>query len=356
MPNKPSSGPLKHPASAASLKRIFASCDQIQRLAPWEYLSENQVFGLRLEKDGEVNWVNVIGENREVLAVNFYRGEKGLQGLLKLTLGGIAAGEGVEPNPVDLFMNQFMFQTEFVPKADLDSWDRKALKKAGRSLPARHGSMAARLMSFHPGYMPWRLDPDEADLLADLLDAALPILELLSDDPDFCPDLMLDQVPIWTLEEDGNLRAQWESSPGLEDLVMPVIELPELSSDAAGKYRDLPQDDDLEWQMITSPAPGLVEEKGKRPYFPYLTLMCESGSGAVVGMELCHRDSLSSHFTQTVIKALNVLNIRPGRIVVASPPYADALEAVLEEIGVMVIDGECPACDEAFESLEKMMG
>ncbi|MDQ8185709.1 hypothetical protein [Pelagicoccus sp. SDUM812002] len=348
-----------HPVEASDLKRLFASADFIIRLSPWEFLFEEQVFGLRAKGGkGEVYWVNVIGGAGEVFAVNVYRGAKGMAGLSVLMGALIAAEEdGDDYDPIGVGLEQCMFQLEFVSKRELDSWDRKALKKVGRSLPTKRNAMVPRFLSLQPGYLPWRLEAEEGREFAEVLKWVASGLSFLEEDPAFCPDFPSREIPVLEFGAEADCDIIWEALKplisGRGEQSEPLLELDEFSRE---KYRALPQNEQVHWELASSLSPAPIKEKDKRPYVPYVVMVCEREYGAVLATEICRREDRTKAILVTLLESMDRAGCRPGRVFVDERGMRELAKAWFAEIEVEVEYGPCDACDDAFDGLFEALG
>lgn len=343
-----------HPVEASDLKSLFLLSDYVSRMSPWEYLHEGQVFGVRaLGGNGEIYWVSVIGGGGEVFAVNVYRGARGLAGLTIL-MGALVAEEedGVEYDPVGVGMEQCMYQLEFVPKGELDSWDRKAIKKAGRSLPTKRNGMTAKFVSQLPGYLPWRLDSEEGREFSEVLNWVATGLSFLEEEPEVCPNFPSKEILVLEFGEGGNCDIVWEALKPLisasDEEVRPLLELDEFSRE---KYLRLPRESDLEWELASSIAPGPVREKNCRPFFPHVALVCERERGLVLTTEAYEGDQRNSAILKVLLQSLDTLGRRPESVIVDERGLYQMIEPWFAKIDVNVKFAPCSSCDEAFESM-----
>lgn len=341
----------RHPVDASTLKRIFRNCDEIRNLEPWTRLSDTQVFGLRIEPGGMVYWASVLGANREVFAVNFYRGDRGFASLAFLNSSGAALEEeAINPNFVAMRLD--LLQICFVSKRELTPWDRKALKAAKRPLPQSRAPVAPQLLSFAPGYLMWRPEQREADALARLLEAAIPALRGFMERPGSCPSYRDEQAPVWTLRPDGSEPAfAWESFPEPGETVIADFGTGELSEFTRAALAQLPQRSQAAWEMAIEVGAGTVEEKGERPYAPYVILICDKESGLALAFDIAQERAVFPAALQTLEKAVREAGCRPATLEIACQVEPLPVLEEAKSLGIDAAEGDCPVSMRALASM-----
>lgn len=68
------------PPNAPEYRELCGVANHIQQNAPWEYMQESNIFGVRDPETGELGFVSVMGALGEYKAVVVYRGVEGLNG------------------------------------------------------------------------------------------------------------------------------------------------------------------------------------------------------------------------------------------------------------------------------------
>src|SRR5215475_13478923 len=74
--------------------RLYAAAGRVKEMAPWKWMIEDEVFGVRNPERDEVGFVSVMGAGGEHFAVALYQGAVALHGFLALS-------EAVADGPVD---------------------------------------------------------------------------------------------------------------------------------------------------------------------------------------------------------------------------------------------------------------
>ncbi len=134
-------------------KALYEAAAEFRKAAPWEWVKETDVFGVRNPKTGEVGYCCLMGELGEMLAMAVYEGTEGLQGYLKIRRGQIKPG-----NPDALYVQKCLMLS-FENKKLLQEDDLEIIDELGLAFRGRNAWPVFR--SYKPGYFPWFLNRDE---------------------------------------------------------------------------------------------------------------------------------------------------------------------------------------------------
>lgn len=341
---------VKQP-SLAMQRDLYQFMSRIKDLAPWDWMEETDVFGVQHPDTGQMGFVSVMGMAGEHYAVAVYLGAEGLYGFWDLQeLGPIADPQQVMEIPE--------IQASFEDRDYLQPEDRAIIKQLG--LKFRGSNAWPMFRSFHPGFFPWFLEADEADLLLMALEQLLDVAPRFRDKRRLLippgEDTLL--VRVGRRKDDV---VEWEdaivSVPPPEGSTIRLV----MDSQQFERLGQLPRDNFvLEIDLSMQPTP-LREKKGDRPYFPYMLMTAEAGSGAILGMELLQPipslETMWSRVPATIVKQLLASGSVPKEVRVRSPLLHGLLSLLADEIELkLVLVNDLPAIDEALDSFQKFLG
>jgi hypothetical protein len=158
------------PPSFPTMEKLYGLATELYTLRPWHLLNENQLVLVRDSATGETCYCSVMGRLGEVLAMHAYRGSEGYR-----LFRQIEDGEAISPS--EFLAAQHSVYVDFVPMAELDVQDRKALKALGHPRAAQVGPM---FRAIRPGYHPWFVTEEEAQTLIECACAMLFICSMVS--------------------------------------------------------------------------------------------------------------------------------------------------------------------------------
>lgn len=261
--------------------RLFAAADHIKGIAPWEWMFEDEMFGVQDPISGQINYVSVMGHLGEHYSIAVYLGDEAANDILSL----MGNPQAADPERI---METRQLQLSYEDRNQLEQNDRDFLKSLGLKYRGRNAWPMFR--SFRAGYIPWRLDEEEAELLATVLEQAIQVIERYADDDDL----------LFSDEEDGEIkgkrylvRVPAATATGLTwrdefKLLKPtpaqVLNIG-ISKEALRRVEKLPRKKGaLEVDFFMVPAP--IGTRGERAQLPYMLLVVDAKSGMVFGADM----------------------------------------------------------------------
>ncbi|HEV2663276.1 MAG TPA: hypothetical protein VG324_00075 [Blastocatellia bacterium] len=334
--------------------KLYAAAGRVKEMAPWAWMMEDEVFGVRNPERDEVGFVSVMGAGGEHFAVALYQGAGALYDFLALSE---AAGDG-RPDGVgaERVLEIPQLQASFEDRGHLQKEDRDTIKKLG--LKFRGANSWPLFRNYAPGMFPWFLTSSEARFLTTALEQLLDVAPRVRDDEDVLygedDNDFLVRVP-----RVENARLVWE------DKIMRVPE-PELKEATPApldpqlleSLKQLPEVTNvIEIELTMLPMP--VREKKARPFFPYLLMLVDESSGVILGNDMLQPmpslDAMRAEFPTKVAEHLMQLGARPLKIAVRTETTARSLAPLAEELGIRIkLSPSLPALDEAMEFMGRM--
>lgn len=334
------------PISPAAWRELFAAAAQIAELAPWEFATDGELFGLTDPVTNEVRIGHILGNAGIIFGAVIYR-DKGIHWLLS-TL------EGDSDESPDLAVESMdCIKLEWVRKVELTKEDKAAMSAAGFKATGR-GPIWPQFRSSKPGWHPWHIDAAEAHQLVSDLAQLIAFLHLLKSNPTFFEGRSNSEIPFLradpssrgkTLKEVDWLPLVLSPEPSEEPEPLPEAVLKELN--------DLDRDPEL---TVEFDARLLFEASFKdegRPCVARMGLLVESGSGCVESFDL---QSATKPAVKTCHSCLAALLLKaqviPGKLLVLQSRYHEGLKPLCSKLGIKLGISHClPLVDEAFDSM-----
>lgn len=285
-------------ASAEDCRPLYDLMDKIRALAPWEWMEEQDLFGVQDPESGELGFVSVMGMAGEYRAISLYLGARGLYGFWHI--------QEMAPlmDPQDL-LNQPQLQASFDDREFLEKHDRDIIKQLGRKYRGRGAWPSFR--SFRPGYAPWYIERAEARFLTHALEQVLEVAPRVRDEGAiFLAPGSDDSYLVRVAEKQGDALVWRDTFQSIEPPELTQL-MVKFDAKLLEKVKALPRKKirlEADFFMI----PALIGERGERPYYAYVLLMVETQYDMVVGMEvLSPVPSLEQMYSQVGITALQQL-------------------------------------------------
>jgi len=318
----------------AAWRGLYAAAERIKVLAPWTFMQETDVFGVRDPQTGATGFVSVMGMRKEHFAVTVYPDEKTLAVFVKVQ-------ESVEPVDPDTILEMPQIQAAFEDRDFVKSGDLKIIRALGLKFRGDSGWPVFR--SFRLGYIPWFLEAEEVRLLTQALEQTL----------DVAPRFRLDQ----RLLRPGNRRAYLIRSPAetpagrmwkdeIVEIALPAetVAIPYSDEKILSAVEKLPLAGNI-FEVDLFISFTQVGTKGKRPQNPYVLLLVDRESLYIVGLKILTVDTTLEDMRREagakIFEALVKAGMRPREIRLKSKPLDESIRPACKRCGIGVEIAGC---------------
>ncbi|MDQ3815010.1 MAG: plasmid pRiA4b ORF-3 family protein [Armatimonadota bacterium] len=360
---------IDEPVESPSLdewRRLYEAAIRFKELAPWEWMWDEDLFGIKHPESDEIGYCCIMGNLGEHLALAVYQGAEGLAGYLQTASGGVPA------NPVEALALQQCLMASFEDREMVDKEDRAIMKQLG--LKFRGSQEWPLFRSYRPGYQPWFLTRDEARFLTLALEQAIEVARRVQDDPDLLGperDVIsasledeLHQPYLVRVAEPGVAGRSWHDLQWHDEWLSPApltpaplttapVDATQLEKLAATAQRTAQS-----WEVDFFFTPQAVkEEEDERPFFPLTVLVADQQSGTILGVGLSKPFELTSALVQNLLGLMQNTKRIPQRILVQRAEGRTLLEPMATQLGIELVDSErLQALEAAQASLFAFMG
>jgi len=330
-------------------RQLYEVAGRFKEVAPWEWLTESHVCGVRNPETGEIGYDSVMGLRGEYFALAVYLGSEGLAGFVQMQ-------NHPKADPT-ILLEIPQLQASFGERQELRKEDLAIIKSLG--LKFRGHDDWPLFRSYVPGYLPWLLSPEEARFLTMCLEQGLEVALRVRQNPHLLDPLRQGLYLIRTPEKEGTAlvwKDQWEK-PAPPPPKTIQIKLDQKLLNAVARLPRQP----MTVQASLSAMPGGIFEKGDpRPYFGYMLMVVEAQSGFILGTEiLAPKPSLEAVWTQTpeeFLKVLPRLGQLPTEVAVNQERLRMLLEPVTTALGIkLTLTRSLPALNQAQKAMEQML-
>lgn len=327
-------------------RRLYDLAIQVKSLAPWQWMTEADLFGVQNPETKELGFVSVMGMVEEHFAIGVYRGAEGLYRLLDFA----QAAPFVEP--MELFQIP-QLQLSFEDREMLEAEDRAVIQQLGLKFRGRQAWPLFR--DYRPGLAPWFVDRADARFIGFALEQLLEVAPQVKDHPNWLDqgddERYLVRVPkkqqrtwVWT----DQVKRIRPPKPTPIEVMMDTELLAAVKKLPKGKYQ-------VEVDCFLLPTP--IGPKGIRPYYPYMLLVVDAQAGVVMGFEMLEPkpsvDAMWGMVPLTLIQQLASTGRLPQEIRVGMPLLMALLKGITDELDIPVkLVSMLPALDAARSSLE----
>ena len=319
-------------------KRLYEIAVKVKELAPWEWMYEDNIFGVQNPETEEIGFVSVMGVGGEHYGISLYLGAEGLFGYDNLQDQAINDPSALEDNAFALF-DIPQLQASFENRGQLEKDDHAVIKKLG--LKFRGSFNYPMFRSIVPGFLPYYITSDEARFLSYVLEQLLEVAPRVQADEEILDDTDIDEEfesYLVRVPKKQNGTTVWHDEhlvikpPPDKDISVSVPE------DVMEEIKHFPQNKNLTLEVDIFYAPQPVAEKGKRPFIPKILMFADSRSGMVLGVELLKSyETEVENFTQLVtniFESLRKLNARPKVIKVSSEELFQLFRSFTQQLTI----------------------
>jgi len=306
-------------------RELYKFAIQAKKIAPWEWMTETDIFGVQDPETDEIGFVSIMGMAGEHYAIAVYLGPEALYGFWDL--------QEADPSEISELLLQIpQIQASFENRDILNKKDHEIIKKIG--LKFRGQNAWPMFRSYRPGFFPWFLEANEARLIMYALeqtpDVALRYKENGSLLYGFDDESYLVRVPhkeydtlVW---EDRIMRFPPPESPHIS-IALNTREIEALKGLPRGMNT---------FEIDFFRLPVKIGEKSTRPFYAYMLLLVDAKSCMVLGNELMVADqSLEAMWGSIPVKVVHQLSkagFVPGEIRVRSKLLLQLLQPLAGQL------------------------
>jgi len=289
-------------------KALYEAAAEFRKAAPWEWVKETDVFGVRNPKTGEVGYCCLMGEMGEMLALAVYEGTEGLQGYLKIRRGQIKPG-----NPDALYVQKCLMLS-FENKKLLQEDDLEIIDELGLAFRGRNAWPVFR--SYKPGYFPWFLNRDEVSYMTLALRQAMTVFSRMKHNRELLNGPRKNLYLVRTLDPKGG-KADWEDewqTPAPIEKNGEILDEP-VNEIKIQKLKKTAKPATAVWEIDFFHTPTPVMQ-GERPVFPYAIMIMDHDTRFIFDMHLAASPAYQGEFLGTFLDCLEQTSIIPLEILV----------------------------------------
>lgn len=331
-------------------KELFAVAQNINQLAPWNFLWESDLITIMLPGREEPVYCSVMGRGGECYAVAAYPGYGAIDAFYRL-----ANSEGDEEDSSALALalgfEQECLACHFGNREEVLPEDREVYASLGLRFRGRNEWIYFRTMD--PGYVPWHIDSEQADLLIQTLqNFFMALTHLLREkiEVDFEGGQTL--LRFYSPEKELWINTAVKMPP--RPVVVPKLIVDNESlMDQLKKHKSTSAQ--LEFETTYLPAP-IQETKDERPRIPRLALLMDKKSGLPISQRVADiNDRIEVDILEMLTAYIKKAG-KPASINVRNESSGRYIEDFCQKLGIKLVSGKgVPAIDGLLENMLRFM-
>lgn len=326
--------------------RLFELAAKCQELKPWEWLYDTDFFAIKTPSHPELCYGSLMGKAGKLFGLTGYIGQVGLLAFLDTADGYI--------HELDFRYAQKCVMCTFDPKKELTDIDLEIFKQAGLQ---PKGKLLPVYRSYEPGLLEWYLaEPWQADLLADIFEAALYIAPIAKTEPTRLLPEDENLILLLTSEDTPQGRVWRESffTPDVPEMdVCAPLPVDELRVQRIKAATEKSEEASWEADLFYAPSP-VAENEEQRPYFPRMSMIIDVENGMPLHFSMDEEATGTSYFQEAFLQTLEKTKIRPKTLFVCRAETEAAVKLAADALGVAIeLVEELPIITHMREELEE---
>ncbi len=336
-----------------SWRRLYDLAGQIKQLAPWEWMTEEDLFGVADPDSDQLMFISIMGMLGEHTSVSAYLGENALYDFLDF--------HDDPPDEMSLasaarLLSMRQLQASFEDRDMLREQDRAVIKQLGLKFRGRGAWPLFR--SYEAGLVPWMVTADEARRLALALEQVLEVAPRVREDAGLLNIERDEHFLVRVPRRDGE-RLIW--SDEVRHVPPPEVQPVTVTIDKGllEAFKKLPPRK-LTVEVDLFMLLAAIGDR-ERPYYPYMLLLVNSQNGMILGQEMLVIETtyiaLLADVPMLVVQRLAGVGLLPSAVHVSSPELYQVLQPVMQAAGIKLVPKHrLPELEAARESLAGFLG
>jgi hypothetical protein len=300
---------------------LYAAADRFRELAPWQWMLDEEVFGVEDPATGEIAWCCVLGAAGELEGLVAYRGDSGFDLWRRMHEPWFRRDE--------VLFGQDALSLAFVDREDVSGVERARIRDLGLRYRG-HGAWP-QVESHAFGRLPRPADDAEAKRLLDCIHQALEIaVGLRRDSAHVAPDGAGRLLVRRRLGGPGSLWAESRIAPP-----KPIVRaVPAVDRVRVERLRQRLPKLECTWEYDLRAAPVKIAEPGAEPYVPACFLVVDTQRRVPVHFDLERPGDLMALMQEQFLRALESIAVLPARVRVDRAWIEDCLRPLVEGLGI----------------------
>ena len=331
-------------------KEILHLSGDLFQLAPWEYLEESDIFGVKTSVTGNTYFISVMGSAGHLRAISAYQGNRALEQFWKFQ-------ENTNAEPESILTIPHMILS-YESKSNLDKAQIELFKETG--IDHGKGKEWPDLRRIIPGLFPALPEDNYLDDFKEVLLQTINVGSRAKTGISFVHPEDQDEVTYLIREpvkRSGKLiwYDRYRTIAPEDEFFNINFELAEIN--ALSSFRRTSAIVQAGFRMLPTP----VREKNLPDHFPFTVMVTDKKSGIIYGAELLSPipdyHSMIERVPSTIIKILTRHKQRPLRVEIKDPLLYELMKQVFNKCQINF--AQVPSLntfDEAFESMNAHVG
>lgn len=275
-----------------NLRKTFEKAKEINRLKPWEWMSDLDIFAVRVDGFSDPIFISILGQAGELAGISMYTDPEGLSGLFYIL-------DNYNLDEVSILHNQKFFALYFNDRDELSSEEYSIVKQSGVGFRGKNAWPS--FITCEPGYLPKVSDDYIYEFMPDLLDAIIDCCKFLKDNLDKANLFKVGKYYFRDYKSDNTFLEKIMTYDDYFKNTYLDIELHQTYNDLdIQRLKKQGKRFKTTWELGMFYHFMPVEDEYK-PYFPAISLIIDFNSKLVIGQHLSHPNDRYPEFQRYLV-------------------------------------------------------
>ncbi len=311
-------------------KQLYEVAEVIKRIEPWNFLWDADLVTIVLPGHEEPIYCSIMGRNGECYAIGIYPGYESLMGYYR-----IANSKEDEPTYFEAF-DQNCLNCYYGDRKEITPKDRIPIDKLG--LRFRGHNQWIYFRSMKPGYYPWYINSEQADIMIHTLQNLVMALRHIKENKikvDFEGGESL--VRFYSDEKKSWLNIATKMPPIVvkKPILIVTDDLMIVRLKKCKKVKAL----NIEFDQLFLPTP-IQEEKDSIPYLIKMILLADKNSALLIDQHIADKNEKIEDIVIGMIARFITMHGRPSTINVRDERTGSYLQDLCNKLDIKLIEGE----------------
>lgn len=316
-------------------KAFYKTAAQFRDAAPWRWLRDRDIFGVRNPETDEIGWCCVMGAGGQHYALAVYDGNIGLQNYWHLATTDPSTAQ-FNPEYRNAGLCQKGWMVAFEDANMVYPQNKKHLKALGLSFRGSNQWIVAT--SLDPGLYPWPLEENQLPFVQLCLEQAMVVAEAQKGQS------MLHSGDLFLVREQNKADGTWSNAYMDPDdflgtpSLSPIKPSEKFNQEVKAMKR-------IKGCIVLAnflSTRNIEEKKGEQPQHPCVLLAIQYGSGYILAQEMIQYSKMAQSLENFLLRTFRTIKGVPMQIAYHHPPIGELLEDIAEkyDIELVEIDGD----------------
>lgn len=311
------------PASKEEWKNLLLSAQAFNKLKPWEWTNEDDVYAIKNPEDGEVVYCVIMGSMQTLFGLTAYIGDEGFASIERMIEEFDEHSENLDP----LFYQKCLYLS-FEDKKESEQDIIDIAKQTGVKFKTKKDWPMFR--TFEPNYFPWFLNKKEVLFFTHILEQSCILLKEAKLNPKKLIAKKKDHYVLKYFEKGEWKTGEIKPNEYIKPEIKPIVDLNLLD-----KVKKISIKKGLVWEIQSLRMPDPIMDEGdEKPYYPYVVYIIDKKLKEPLENDTFKYNKLARKLPELVLKTITDLKIAPEKIHTSNQEIVNLVKDICKDLNI----------------------